>query len=253
MTASKSTMKLSAGALAALLIPALAGATPPKVDRGDQEFREVAAAGKAKAAFLAYQPPLRGATEGGRVGGGTRGLGDQPVTIDVLAPDHTGLTVSEQPTLYWFVSKRIDQPAELTIIDDKSIEPLVDIKLTPPIEAGIHSLSLAEHGVQLEPGVPYQWFVAVVVDPTQRSNDVIAGGEIQRVSASDTLRSDLGGAGEDQRPAVFAQAGIWYDALDGVSTLIERHPGDAKWKELRAALLEQVGLEKAAAYERGGQ
>ncbi len=249
--------RIIAGVVTALVIPTLASATPPYLKSGVQGFYKVANdesdAGPAngpKVIMPVYQPPLRGASEGGRVGGGTRGLGDQPVTVDVLAPDHTGLTVSEQPTLYWFVSKPISQPAELTVIDDNSIDPLLEIKLTPPIQAGIHSLPLAEHGVQLKPGIPYQWFVGVVVDPTQRSNDIIAGGEIQLVSESNALRSDLISASEDQRPAVYAQAGIWYDALDGASILIQRNPSDARWKELRAALLEQVGLDKAAAYER---
>jgi len=51
-----------------------------------------------------YRPPLRGAP-GGRVGGGTRGIGDEFITLLVLAPNHVGLTVQGQPTLYWYLSK----------------------------------------------------------------------------------------------------------------------------------------------------
>ena len=245
----------SAIVLAAGLTPSFTYATPPKIDIGRNELLKVATdvpasapINQATVATFAYQPPLRGASQGGRVGGGTRGLGNKPLTVDVLAPDHTGLTVNEQPTLYWFVSETIDQPAELTVIDNESIDPLLEIKLKPPIQAGIHAVSLSDYGVQLKPQVPYQWFVGVVVDPAQRSNDIIAGGEIQLVSAPDSLRNDLRGVSEDQRPAVYAKAGIWYDALEGASTLVAR--GDPRWKELRAALLEQIGLEKAAAYAR---
>src|SRR5688572_21778645 len=50
-----------------------------------------------------YNPPPRGAP-GGRVGGGTRGPGQRDVfVLSVLAPDHSGLTSSEQPSLYWFI------------------------------------------------------------------------------------------------------------------------------------------------------
>jgi len=45
-----------------------------------------------------YRPPKRGAP-GGRVGGGTRGFQREVFVLSVLAPDHTGLTVSEQPFL----------------------------------------------------------------------------------------------------------------------------------------------------------
>ncbi len=249
--------RAGAGALAALLIPALADATPPSLELGVKGIHTVATVQSAskpinqpKVVALVYQPPLRGATQGGRVGGGTRGLGDRPLTVDVLAPDHTGLTVSAQPTLYWFVSQTINQPAELTIIDDKSIDPLLEIKLTPPIQAGIHAVRLSSYGVQLKPLVSYQWFVGVEVDPAQPSNDIIAGGEIQLVSTPEALRNELLGVGEDQRPAIYARAGIWYDALDGASTMVTRNPDDARWKELRATLLDQIGLEKVAAYER---
>ena len=45
-----------------------------------------------------YKPPLRGAP-GGRVGGGTRGSGREVFVLTVLAPDHSALTVSEQPAI----------------------------------------------------------------------------------------------------------------------------------------------------------
>ncbi|MDX1433395.1 MAG: hypothetical protein R3286_13210, partial [Gammaproteobacteria bacterium] len=96
-------MRSGAGFLAAMLIPALAAATPPAIDLGERGFHKVATVQSGsgpvnQASLPVYQPPFRGSTEGGRVGGGTRGLGNQPLTLDVLAPDHTGLTVSEQPT-----------------------------------------------------------------------------------------------------------------------------------------------------------
>ncbi len=206
--------------------------------------------GGALAGFT-YQPPMRGSASSGRIGGGTRGTKDGPsVTLEVLAPDHAGLTVSAQPTLYWFVSQRIETDAELTIVDDTSIDPLLELKLAPPIEPGIHALSLTEHGVQLKPNVPYQWFVAVVVDPSQRSYDIIAGGEIERVAQPSDLAIQLQSVGAKETPQAYAEAGIWYDALDGISTQIGNRPNDAGLRQQRAALLDQVGLPGAAEYER---
>jgi hypothetical protein len=210
------------------------------------------AAGGAPGGF-AYQPPMRGSASSGRIGGGTRGTADGPsVTLEVLAPDHAGFTVSAQPTLYWFVSKRIETDAELTIVDDTSVDPLIELKLKPPIEPGIHALSLKEHGVQLKPDVAYQWFVAVVVDPGQRSYDVIAGGEIKRVAQPNELAKQIQSVGAQGAPRAYAEAGIWYDALDGLSTQISDRPDDSGLRQQRAALLDQVGLAEAAKYERSG-
>lgn len=252
-----------ASGLAVLLmpLPSLAGGAPVNGATADAEkpaagqtgFVRVASTKKPTGgvAGSAYQPPLRGSASRGRVGNGTRGTGDGPsVTLEVLAPDHAGLTVSAQPTLYWFVSQRIEIDAELTIVDDTSVDPLLELKLTPPIEPGIHALSLEEHGIQLAPNVPYQWFVAVVVDPSQRSYDIISGGEIERVAQTSDLASQLRSVGTQETPQAYADAGIWYDALDGLSSQIGDRPNDAGLRQQRAALLAQVGLPGAAEYER---
>jgi hypothetical protein len=203
------------------------------------------------AATPVYQPPLRGTTAGGRIGGGTRGAGEQSITMSVLAPEHPGLTVSAQPRLYWYLSETVDVAAELTVVDRRSADPLLELTVAAPIQRGIHALDLERQGVRLEPGVRYEWYVALVVDPQQRSSDIVAGGEIELVSPAADLERNLAGAGEDSRPAVYAGAGIWYDAIDAVSLLVARNPGDSARREQRAALLDQVGLEQAAAYDRG--
>jgi hypothetical protein len=200
-----------------------------------------------------YQPPLRGTTAGGRIGGGTRGTGEQSVTMSVLAPEHLGLTVSTQPRLYWYLSDTVNVPAELTVVDKHNADPLIELIITPPIQAGIHTLNLARQGVRLEPGIQYEWFVALVIDGQQRSHDIVAGGEIEFVTPAAGLERKLAGAGQDGQAGIYAGAGIWYDAVNAVSMLVERSPADAAHREHRAALLDQVGLEQAAAYDRGAK
>jgi hypothetical protein len=208
---------------------------------------------KSGATTIAYKPPMRGAPAT-RVGGGTRGVGSA-LTLNVLAPGETGYTIKEQPTIYWYVSERIDHPVELTINSTASLQeaatPLLDITLKPPLEKGVHALRLADHGVALKPGVEYQWFVAVVRNPAQRSNDVVAGGTIKRVSESEALQAQLRQAPQSQLPAIYAEAGIWYDAIDQLSKKISADAADRQLREERAALLEQVGLRDAAAFDRG--
>ncbi len=204
-------------------------------------------------AIPVYQPPLRGTTAGGRIGGGTRGTGEQSVTMSVLAPEHPGLTVSAQPRLYWYLSDTVNIPAELTVVDKRRTDPLLELTIAAPIQAGIHTLDLGRQGVRLEPGVRYEWFVALVVDGEQRSNDIVAGGEIEFVAPEADLERKVANAGEDGGAGVYAGAGIWYDAIDALSMLVERSPAESAHREHRAALLEQVGLENVAAYDRRGK
>jgi hypothetical protein len=192
-----------------------------------------------------YKPPLRGAP-GGRLGGGTRGTGRDTFVLSVLAPDHSGLTRHEQPTLYWYISAATTLPIELTIMDPTAVQPLLEMRITPPITAGIHEIRLADHGIRLAPDAVYRWYVAVVPDSGRRSRDILAGGTIQRVEAPAELTAKLAERPADEAPFIYAEAGFWYDALAAMSALIERSPENAELRERRAALVAQVGLPSVA-------
>ena len=49
---------------------------------------------------------------------------------------------------------------------------------------------------------------------------------------------------------MLARAGLWYDALDEVSRAVEAAPNNPVPAKHRAALLEQIGLNSIARYER---
>lgn len=219
----------------------------------DTDARHQAGQGKpAKAASTVkfmpvYKPPQshigRGAPRG-RIGGGTRGNGS--LKLRALVPDHTGLTTQASPSLYWYASAPVRTRVEVTLIDEKADDPLLEKTLDGSGGAGIQRLDLAAFNVKLKPNVEYEWFITAVQDEKARSGDVIAGGVIKRVGASEVMQTQLRGAkpgaSPGSRAAVFAEHGIWYDAMDELSRDIARHPDDAALREQRMALLKQVGL-----------
>ena len=239
MQTSIATLLLGAAACAALISPAVTAKEPAT----DGTF----------ILAQAYKPPMRGAPST-RVGGGSRSAGFA-LRVNVLAPSETGYTLQDKPTIYWFASDAIDSPVELTVTSTESLraasKPLLEITLKPPLAKGVHALRLADHGVTLTPGIEYQWFVAVVRNPAQRSNDVLAGGTIKRVAADAAVQSRLQQTSQAQWPTVYAEAGIWYDAIDQLSKQISADRNNRQLREQRAALLEQVGLRDAAAFDRG--
>ena len=225
-----------------LVIPASRGGSEEKRETPQPQGGESQT--KAPATTVAapvYKPPLRGAP-GGRVGGGTRGSGREVFVLSVLAPDHSGLTVTEQPSLFWFISSVTSAPVELTVMDPRATEPVFETRISPPVAPGVHRLRLADHGVRLSPGVPYRWFVAVVLDSGRRSKDVLAGGAIERVALPEGLGAKLAQAGKGELPFLYAEAGLWYDALTAISELIEAAPYDPVFRRQRGLLLAQVGL-----------
>ncbi len=233
-----STFSLVFAALLFLLAPATVQA------------QAAAAASDSSASNFVYKPPLRGAPAR-RVGGATRGTGDTGLVLNVLAPDQTGLTTQAQPTLYWYASQPSNTAVEVTLIADSAEVPVLAKNLVQT-KGGMLSIDLAQHGITLKPDTDYEWFVSAVQDSGQRSKDVTSGGAIRFVVPDPAVQARAAAAGERAAPGVYAEAGLWYDAIGALSKLIERNPTDAGLRAQRAALLDQIGLPKAAAYDRSG-
>ena len=202
-------------------------------------------AGPAAPGAIIYKAAAGGAPAA-RVTGGSRGSGDATVRLDVLTPDETGLTTKEQPVLFWYQSKPAAASFELTLLEENKIKPVLQVKMERSAQSGIQRLNLADHGIKLELGVEYRWVVALVVDPANRSNDLVASGFIKRVEPSKELQEKLANAAPGDRPAIYAGAGIWHDALASLSDLIVSQPNSEALRAQWADLLRQVGLVFAA-------
>jgi len=205
--------------------------------RTDDAPRDVATADSE----VRYQPPRRGAPRA-KLGGGLRfaALGSH-VTLHALAPDHVAHTRSKSPVLYWFVDPLPDprSPIVFTIIDESSIEPVAETRVARPEQPGIQAVDLAALGVLLEPEIEYEWSVAVVVDRLDRSRDRVSRGYLRYVGED----PEFGSLPGDATSSELARAGLWYDALDRVSTEIDTDPEAAEPRAARAALLDQAGFE----------
>jgi hypothetical protein len=202
--------------------------------------------GGSAVAPMVYKPPRMGApAPGSRRGGGTRGTNKSVPVISLLAPDHVGLTLQEQPILYWFTPTKLNNPVEFTLIAEGAVAPAVEAKLPAPAQPGLQQIKLSDFKVNLAPGERYQWSVSLILDAEERSADIVAMGAIERIQR-DKLDQPLATTfSKGEAPARYAEAGLWYDAVMAISDLIQANPADKDLKDLRgqrAALLEQVGL-----------
>ena len=197
---------------------------------------------------IVYKPPIAGAPLA-RVGGGSRGATDDLPTLAVLVPEHAAYTTKEQPVLYWFVSKPTTVKCEISITDMSTLDTVYETSMDGVATAGIQKLDLAKENVKLKPGVQYQWLVALVPDPSAPSKNVDAGGFVTRTPVPEAISTKLGAASPVQKAALYAQQGIWFDALDELCQAIDANPGDASLHQKCAKLLEQIGLKDAAAFE----
>jgi len=200
-----------------------------------------------------YQPPVAGAPTR-RIGGGTRGvrgvrgLGPELPTLTALVPETTAHTLSNQPSLYWYASSPTENPVKFTLIyanpldvAGASVEPLVETDIEK-MTAGIQAIDLSKYNVELKTGTEYEWSVTIAMGEEQGSSDIITSGTIKRVEQSPELAQRIKGAKEMELPSIYAESGLWYDAIASLSSLIEKYPNDKTLQEYRKNLLEQVGL-----------
>jgi len=179
-----------------------------------------------------------------RLGGATRSATGTVPRTEALVPEVAGQTLQAQPVLYWYLAGKTDDRIDFALIGVDPINPILETTLEGPFEPGIQRIRLADQGVTLQPGLEYQWFVRVIPNPDQRLYDRVVGGGIERVEPSAELNAKLAAAPKDTAHYVLAEAGIWYDALDSLSLEIEAQPENENLRAQRAALFDQVGLEK---------
>lgn len=195
-----------------------------------------------------YIPPERGAP-GRRMSGGTRGLTGTSLALYVLAPEHTGYTLQEQPGLYWYAAFNGSQASmEFTLMEAESDEVLL-VEKTPIMDtSGVYRIDLDEYDVHLRPHVEYRWVVRLQEEDQDSSPaSVVASAGILRVDPPAELAGAADGSGT---VALYAAHGIWYDAIDRLSTRIRSQPLNAPLRLQRATLLDQIDLDTVARYDR---
>ena len=185
-----------------------------------------------------------------RVGGSLRGTDGKDPEIVALVPDHVGLTVKQAPSLNWFLSKPTSLPIRFTLIDSRSVKPVHEGPIPTPAQPGVQSLNLKDLGLTLEPDIQYRWYVSAIRNPDSPSQDIVAGGVIERCEFS-TCLVEMAVDLDCDRQSVLrnAQRGFWYDAVSCLCDLIKTNPEDASFRRMRASLLKQVGLNGVAEWD----
>ena len=196
-----------------------------------------------------YTPPKK-LTPRARVGGGLRGTDGSDPVIVALVPDHVGLTVKKTPVLNWFLSKPTTYPLKFTLIDIRTVTPLHEGLIPTPDHQGVQSINLKDWGLALEPDVQYRWYIYAIRNPDSPSQDIVAGGVIERCEFSTCLvEMEVNLTCDRQSVLQNAVRGFWYDAMACLCELIDANPSDQALRRQRAALLNQIGLSGVAEWD----
>lgn len=170
-------------------------------------------------AIATYKPPENPSSPKTATGSnGSRGngcQGDAKTSLITLAPlAYVGQTVSLQPTFTWFVPDSQSRKIEFSIYQyvNGKLEPVDTILMQS--SPGIMTFSLEKTKTSLSVGEKYLWQVALLCNPNHPSEDLIARAEIEVVTIPPSLKNAISRTKEVvKRSDLYAENGIWYDAL----------------------------------------
>jgi hypothetical protein len=181
-----------------------------------------------------------------RIGGHTRGSDAAAPSLIALVQDHIGFTMKHDTAVCWYLQNQTSQPLTLTVTDSHRLLPILEKSLSSPSRAGVHCAHLQDYGVNLKDEEPYRWFVTLVVNPESPSQDIVAGGMIERIPYSEACMLDMPCSWSScEREAVYryAESGLWYDAMTCLEDLIQRDGGKDILQRMQDVLLKQVGIQ----------
>ena len=201
---------------------------------------------------------IRQGLPGRRISGGSRSpisacltTPNQPV-VAIMPRNNIGLTLSEHPT-FWFSLPAVNLDKTLEFrLQDQTGNLIYKQSFAASGEAGIASLSLPNTSTPLTIEKNYQWYLSVVCDPDNRSEDLLVAGWIRRVQAPKFLSdTQIANATWQERLQAYKTSNLWFETL-ATLTEFSRMPSldsataqkvSEQWQELLdSADLTQVGL-----------
>jgi len=199
-----------------------------------------------------------------RVGAGTRGECTTLASTEKMATKQNKLlmplipenilskTISPSPTLYWYVPETAVNRAEFRVVDQRD-KPLYTAIIPLSGKAGIVSYKIPANVANriLRPNQQYEWMFSLLCDRNDPSGNPFVRGILQRVPSQASLVNQLRGAKPSDRSRIYAQAGIWQEAISEVVQQRCARPNDnalySQWVQLlRSVSLEQYSNESIA-------
>jgi hypothetical protein len=170
------------------------------------------------------------------------------LSLTALVPKNKiARTVSDYPTFFFYLPQTEAELAEF-ILEDESGNQIYQQDLTIKNLSGVIGVSIpANTNVPpLEVDKKYTWKFTVVCDPDDRSSDQLETGVVRRVELSADILSQLEKADPRQKTFIYAENGIWQDALSNLAAARRANPNNPVIQTDWESLLDSVTLGEIA-------
>ncbi|MEH2438491.1 MAG: DUF928 domain-containing protein [Nostoc sp.] len=211
------------------------------------------------------QPSLpSGPPPAGRVRGGAKRDGGDTCPVIISKPDLTALvpfteeansvinvwgqTTEEHPSLFFYVPYTKDLPYAVEfVLQDQDLKDIYKEAIALPNKPGVIRVSLPISAPALALNKQYRWFLTVNCDNQENSPPTFVEGVIQRIELKPATLKELQTREPLKRYAIYAQNGIWYEALTILAQLRDQNPKDAALQAEWQNLLSSIRLDDVAA------
>ncbi len=143
-------------------------------------------------------------------------------------------------SLWFYIPETGAAGAELTIVSDLGDE-IYQQAIALPENPGTIQVTLPKYQADgttptFEAGTLYYWDFALICDPSDRGDDVLLGGGIQRLDASPDFLAQLDTVADDPlaQAELYAAAGAWQETIALAATLRPQNPN--AWTELLSSV-----------------
>ncbi|RCJ19896.1 hypothetical protein A6S26_03970 [Nostoc sp. ATCC 43529] len=177
-----------------------------------------------------FKPPKRGAPPVS-AGGSTRSsscLGGKKLITPLIPPNKLGLTLGQRPTFFWHIPESSVKTAKFLLFADNDQTLVYETSFTLPDKSGIVSFTLPDTAPPLAINKTYHWYMTIVCNTEDSSDNPIVDGWVERIKPELKLSEALAKANLGKLPTIYAEAGIWHEALSTLVQLRQTEPNNLK-------------------------
>lgn len=200
-------------------------------------------------------PPDDGKPKDPTASGGTRGKcpqdANQSLPLTLLLPrSQGGLTVAEHPVFFAYVPQTQTNTGEFVLFDPIAKKIIYRTLFRLNNTSVIVKIEYPSNQPPLEIGKTYQWRLLLRCKSDDRAKDADKVGWIERIAPPAAVASLQNSTTATERAQVYAENGIWYDALKTLAELKRTNASSsnvtATWREFLSS--ESVKLDPVVAY-----
>jgi len=151
-------------------------------------------------------------------------------------------TIAARPKIFVYIPQTSLKKAKFTLKDNQNPNEAYRTEVNLTGAGGVVSFSLPADAPDLQIGKTYTWSVQIDCG-SQGDNSVnpYVKGVVQRVPVPPTL-ANIQNAKPIDRPQLYIEADIWYDAINSLAELRTTNPSDTTLVEEWSSLLKSVNL-----------